>query len=418
MFDLDNMTRKKSETELTGAAATLFYQTEACRTLLEETMKFEGMGIPYTRKCTDDNIIDAVSGVESPLILIEVKEGLVELANKLGPLVGKYARVVLIGHEDKISVLRTVKELGFYYLFWPVDKTEVAVFLHFLQKDQTSDKGPQDARIARRIAVVGLKGGSGCTMISSELSRCLASETGQQVILADHAYKGSGVNIMLGKRDLARRQVTDFQSSNSFVGLVDRVDAQSLLTQIDSKISYLGFEAQIGTGEDLREYVNSVLEPLKKDANFIVEDYSASAKFYPNPDWLCNLVNCAVVVIQPTMTSLFETKTFLEEFKRANERVEKPVRLILMLNHCYSKDSIQRKAIEQYLETTIDVELPYYRHCEDFLSSGKSFTEKQTPLQQPLQTLTRMILGKPVGAGKQPGAGLFSSFKSRKVSHA
>ncbi|MCL6268525.1 ParA family protein [Sansalvadorimonas sp. 2012CJ34-2] len=413
MLALEGLTGQKKKREVTAASCTLFYQTEECRNQLEEAMKYEGMEVPFCHPCTDSNITDVITGVESPLVLVEIKEDLVNLARLLHPLISHQTRVVLIGRENTITSLRTVEHLGFYYLYWPAEKTDVAAFLHELQEDLQQGKGPQSSRLAKRVAVVGPKGGSGCTMITCELAHGLVKETQQQVILVDHGYTGSAMHIMLGKRDLERMPISEQAQRHHTLGnILDHVGAQSQLSQVDKKISYLGFEIENGGGDELREYTNNVLEPLRNDANFILEDYSASVKFYPQPKWLCLLMDCVIIVVQPTLSSVFETRQFLEVFNRVNEVLSNPARSILVLNHCNPKDSVEKESIEQYLQRPVDIHIPYFKQCEEFLTSGQRFVSSKTPLTRPFINLARLVVGKPVVNG-----GVFSFFRRKGKSN-
>ncbi len=415
MFDLENLSLGKKKGTVYGHETTFLYQTDACRHLLEETMKFEGMGVPFSLPCTDDQIVEAVIGIESQLIFIEAKKNMVHLAKQLSPLLKHHTRVVLIGHEDSISAMRAVKELGFYYLFWPLEKKEVAVFLHFLQKDQSYQTGPQDARSARRIAVVAVKGGSGCTMTSAELAHTLASESQQKVIIADHGYTGSAMHVMLGKRDLAKRSIAEASQTHQTLGSVlDMGGAQGQLTRINPQIDYLGFEGKSGSGEDMREYTNNVLDALRREANFIIEDFSASSNFYPNPEWLCTQASVVVLLIQPTLSSISEARNFVTQFQKQNENQPTPARLITVLNHCQPKPAIPRASIEKYLELELDLEFPYYRQCEDLLIKGKRFFDSKTPLARPFVNLARMILGKPLEKKFSFAKGLFEKKEAKQ----
>ena len=396
MLDLDSLTGQKKKSELTAAATALFYQTGECREQLEEAMKYEGMSVPYCQTCTDESIADAVVGVESTLILVEVKHNLVDLAHLLHPLVSPATCVVLIGREDSITALRAVKHLGFYYLYWPAEKMDIAAFLHDLQEDLRSSKTPLTSRAAKRVAVVGPKGGSGCTMVTCELAHGLVHESQQPVILVDHGYTCSDMHIMLGKRDLERRPISEHTQKHHALGnILDHVGAQSQLTQINKMISYLGFEVNSGSGDDLREYTNNVLEPLRQDANFILEDYSASVKFYPQPEWLCPLMDCVVVVVQPTLTSLHEAKNFIDHFKRENNQITNPARMILVLNHTRPKDDVDRETLEQFLQCKVDIEVPYIKECEQFLTSGQRLIDSKNSQKRPFINMSRLVLGKP-----------------------
>ena len=178
--------------------------------------------------------------------------------------------------------------------------------------------------------------------------------------------------------------------------MLDYVGAQSQLSTVSKYINYLGFEADAESGDDLREYTTNVLEPLKRDANFIVEDYSASAKFYPYPEWLCPLMSCVVLVVQPTLSSLHETRRFLHEFDRVNKETEHSARLLMVLNNTQPKAAVDKATIEQYLKHPVDIEIPYHSQCEEFLSSGRHFVDNRTALNQPINNLARLIMGKPL----------------------
>ncbi len=416
MLDLDSLTGQKKKTVINAAAITLFYQSDDCRRLLQEAMQYEGMAEPRCKPSTDATITDDIVGVESPLLLLEVRRNLVDIAHQIRPLVTPVTRVVIIGREDSMTAYRAIRHLGFYYLYWPAEKLDVAAFLRDIQEDMQHNKGPQNVRRAKRVAVVGPKGGTGCTMVTCELAHGLVQESQQQVILVDHAYTCSDMHIMLGQRDLKRQPISEQAQKHHALGnILDYVGAQSQLTRINKMISYLGFEVSDGSSEELREYTNNILEPLQQDANFIIEDYSASVKFYPQPAWLCPLMDCVILVTQPTLTGLHEAKNFLDKFQRINKDTREPARLILVLNHSQPKDAVDRETLEQFLKTRVDIEIPYIRQCEELLTSGQRLLEGRNAQKVPLINLARMVIGKPV---TRPGAGLLSLLKRKEKTRA
>ena len=248
-----------------------------------------------------------------------------------------------------------------------------------------------------RIATVALKGGSGSTMISCELAYALSSETGQEVIIADHGYTSSNMHIMLGKKDLVRRPIGDEGiRHHTLTNMLDPVGVQSQLVRIERGINYLGFESMNSNADEMREYTHNMLGTLLRSANFIIEDYSGSVKFYPDPKWLCPITDCVVLVTLPTLSALHETRNFLKQFDAAQETAEHKTRLILVLNHVAPSSNIDQKAIEQFLERPVEIEFPYQKKTEELLTSGKRFIDSKTGLTMPFQHLARQILGKPV----------------------
>nr|MDT0250042.1 hypothetical protein [Endozoicomonas sp.] len=146
--------------------------------------------------------------------------------------------------------------------------------------------------------------------------------------------------------------------------------------------------------DELHEYSNRVLMALAHDANFILEDYSASVKFYPYPKELCRVVDCVVMVVRPTLSGLHESKLFLDQFRDINPGTENPARLIIVLNNNTEGRQISLSVAEEFLGQAVDIEFPYYQKAEEFLISGKRFIDGNTHLTEPFLQLSRQILGK------------------------
>ena len=295
-----------------------------------------------------------------------------------------------------MSLAREVEKLGFYYLLWPSQKDDIVSLLHHIGDDRNSKQPVNYARNAMRIGVTGLKGGIGCTMVAAELAYSLTQESRQQVILVDHSYKASSMHIMLGKRDLIRRKMNDTAlNHHSLTNTLDPITVQSQLAVVDPGIRYLGLESDSMNPDELRDYNNKLMAPLAGDANFILEDFSASVKFYPAPEELCDALDCLVMVVQPSLSGLHESKIFLDRFKEVNAQISEPARLIIVLNYNSPEQLISAETVTEFLDVKIDIELPYFKKTEEYLTSGKRFTNSSTKLASPFKELSRKILGKP-----------------------
>ncbi|MGR5456682.1 chromosome partitioning protein ParA, partial [Vibrio alfacsensis] len=80
---------------------------------------------------------------ESNLILLELNESsnVVSDAQAVAAKLPTHKGVIVIGKEDAISTLRSLKEMGFYYLFWPINKYEFAEFVMHVNNDLKAQKG-------------------------------------------------------------------------------------------------------------------------------------------------------------------------------------------------------------------------------------------------------------------------------------
>ena len=398
MFDLVKAVSSNSQSpSRKEQKCAVFYQTQECLTVIGEALRFEGMDEPAGIQVKDDSLLESLLTTKAEIMFIEILGDPVVQAEKIRGVVAPGTRVVLIGHLDKISIIRVLVSLGFYYLLWPMSRADICGFLGSLKNDLHKKGASRLERKARRIGVVSLKGGSGCTLVASELAFGLANESHQQIILVDHSYTGSNMHIMLGKKDLQKHSLNERGSENQSLGsMLDYVGAHSQLTRINDAINFLGFEADSGNGDDMREYCHGLLDTLSRDANFIIEDFSASANFYPDPKWLCPLMDCVVLVVAPTLSGLHQTHAFLEKFRQENSERANETRLILLMNQSYQSVSASQETIEQFLGHKIDIHMPHQKNCEEIVTGGQRFIDARTNLTQPFLDLSRLILGKPL----------------------
>ncbi len=397
MFDLTEKLSIKKIQKQVVVNCTFYFQTAPCRTLIEESLHFAGMGGSACYPVNSENLIEKVASQDSPIVIIEAGDQVITVANNIRHQLHHQTQVILIGSDNSITTLRHLETLGFYYLLWPADKQDVTTLLNELQENVSNNTGIHQRRRAMRTGVIGLNGGVGCTLIAAELAYAIADDSQKQVILVDHACAGSNINIMVGKRDLPRRRIRDQGLAYQTPGAsLDHMGAQSQLTRIDRLISYLGYELETHSGEEVREYCNQVLEQLARDVNFYIEDYSASVKFYPDPQWLCSLLDCAIIVVQPSLSSLNEVKRYLQLFRQINENLPNPARLIIILNCNQPGVAVNIKSVESFLQCTVDIVLPFYKHCEEQVTTGNRFFSSKSSLALPFTNLSRLILGKPL----------------------
>ena len=372
----------------------IIYQDSECFRLLSEVMQRQGFPVPKGIQSNTSRVPLILKTNRQPLIFIEASNSAVGLTDAIRRLVSHQSRVVIIGREDCITVYRRIRGMGFYYLLLPADTTEINYLLNILKNDQRYTRGPMHSRAAMRIAVVSMKGGTGCTLVSTELSFALQRETGQPVIVTDHNYNLSNMHIMLGKKDLARSPLSsESLKQQRLTNTIDPVGVQSRLVPVVDQISYMGVESRNLNPEHIREYTHLMLDTQSREANFIVEDFSGSINFYPDPAWLCPIADCVVLMVQPTLSGLHETRQYLQHVKEADNE-DPSTRILLVLNHTTPEKTIDRKLIEQYLDCPITAELPYVKSCEGLLTSGKRLIDGRSGLATELNRLSHIVLGR------------------------
>lgn len=198
----------KSVVPKQSGGAALFYSDAECKEAVLEAYTFEGLdapqcikGLPTAAKGKDQELGDVV--------IVQVTESLdIELdAEEINATLPNSKTVILLGQIDSIHTLRRLEKMGFYYLPWPVDKSELIECLRQASLDERKRYESGYFRKAKRIAVVGTKGGIGTSVIATELCALLAKK-GSRSILVDHHYTLSNIDIILSQKDLEQVDIS------------------------------------------------------------------------------------------------------------------------------------------------------------------------------------------------------------------
>lgn len=393
-------TNKAPDEQDPGSTIQVFYHSQECQHSLQEACQSEGMGAPASEAVNADELHSQIKNLKASLIFIETDTNTEKLATSLCHMASRSNDIVLIGQDDSISLIRKLASLGFYYLLWPASRQDIVELLRSLRSDRALDKRPQSARTAMRIAVVGMKGGCGSSLVAVETATNLIEETSQPVLLVDHNYHDSNLHILLGKPSLNRKRI-DSQTLASFDNsqAVDSIQAQSQLVRIQTNLNYFGLDNTSSETRKLWSFSQSVLESQTREHSFIVEDYPSPTKYIlASQNHLSTLTDCLIIVIPPTLSGLYATRGFLQHLQFEQSQSPHKVRLLAVINHSQPDCTLNLQDAEEYLEQPVAAELPWQAGCENQLIEGHGLKEGKQELNLALENLTRCIIGKPQSA--------------------
>ncbi|MDD1781729.1 type II secretion protein ATPase [Enterovibrio sp. ZSDZ35] len=381
----------------TGIKVIQFYQTDQHKSLVEETFRFIGESAPSAEKYTFSDVAKQVEALRAQVAIIELThcEDTLEECRRLSERLPNTLSVLILGSTDSISLVRELKAFGFYYLLWPITKVELGEFIEgvFEQHEAANFK---HRRRAKRIGVIGSRGGIGVSMITAELGWQLANDKQASCVVVDNNYLSGNLDIFLGVKNREKRKLNAAESG----GQIDESAAKALVTRINHRLEYLALGLTTETSTDFYDINNAVVNNLCRDANFIVDDLSASISFDLRPSVLMKQLDVAVVVMDPTISCLRETAALLNSIKKHIEENElrKTVRVVLVLNkHRMSRfQSVTEAEITKYLNAPIDVVLPYEITAEEALVSGNMLSSGKTKLGGQLRSLCSLIVGEVV----------------------
>ncbi|OOE85478.1 AAA family ATPase [Salinivibrio sharmensis] len=398
MFDLvdilkSNQSQQDDKDKITSV---LFYQTEPCRSLVEEAFRFEGVSAPEICKNSDMVITDHVRQQSVEIVLVELNssQDVTGDARRISHLLPSHASVIVIGSEDAISTIRNLKEMGFYYLFWPITKQELIDFVRSVSDNRQRNRGVGQNRRAKRISVVGAKGGVGTTLVASELAHQLVSEKKASCIVVDHNYTSGDLDIMLGIKKFEKREV----QKGAFSSSLDLSSAQSLLTKHNEMLSVLALSSSQYSADELNDYHNSAADILSSECNFIIEDVSGSSGFtHRNQQrWLSS--DCIILVLTPTVAALRDAGRLKLSIDSMDENARP--RLILVVNNNFPGKfaTVTEDDIEKFLQCAVDVNIPFNGKIGELLLEGERIARAKVNASGPLHKLASLVVGESVEA--------------------
>lgn len=382
-----------------------FYQTAECKDIINSAYQFEGSDNLQIIEHTDANIIQYANKPEIKLVLVELNQSelLYDDAERLRRLIPNYISVVIIGKLDSIVIVRQLKEMGFYYLYWPATKEDVIDFVHHVNINVNKKQWISKERHGKRISVVGCKGGIGSTFICAEIAYLLANEKKSSCVVVDNHNTVGNIDIMMGIKKFQRRSL----QKGALIENLDLASAKSLLVSLENRLSVLSITSETHLTEQIQEYTDAVVDVIATDVNFMIEDHSSashldSSKFLRDSD-------VVIFILDPSVSSIRDFAYLQSKIKQLANTLK--LRTFVVLNHHVpiKYATVTRDEIEKIIERKVDVEIPFDGKIPKLKLNGKNIFTSKSLSAKALRQLVDLILGEEKTQSKFSLSSMFSS---------
>ncbi|MFM2589804.1 CpaE family protein [Vibrio sp. TBV020] len=404
MFDLvDKLSSSEPKKVAKKSRCALFYQSQLCSALVQKAFRFEGFEEPVTLTNQAQSFEKLEQHPEVEVVLVELNQSqdVITDAKLLLRNLPPQVSVIIIGSEDAISTIRGLKELGFYYLFWPATEAEVTDFYRSVARNHAEKKGVGRNRKAKQIAFMGVKGGVGTSLVACEVSRSLAKYHNASTLLVDHTYAGSNIDVMLGLKKFTKRSV----QKGTLASGIDNDIALSLIQNIEKHLSILAVESDEFSREDLHQYTQALKEQVIQSNTFIVEDYSHTATTNEEFERAIEGVDVLVLVFDATVSSLRELNRITSEIELRYP--ELTVLTVMNRSRPDNAASINEGDVEKYFGRKADAQLVFDFKANHYLLQGELISDSRSEMKHGLQNLVALLVGEKVSH--------FSRFSLRRL---
>ncbi|MHC0046044.1 AAA family ATPase [Vibrio campbellii] len=391
MFDLVDKLSKSTpnHTQQKENKCAFLYQTAACKDLVHKAFRFEGLVEPITVNNQEKNYpeLHMHSSVEVVIVELNKSQSVVEDAKNIAHQLPTHVSVVVVGSEDAISTIRALKQLGFYYLFWPATDKEIMEFYHGVRRNRQQQSGVASNRKAKQVAFLGVKGGVGTSLIASEVARSLGRHHKTPTLLVDHTYTGSNIDVLLGLQKFSKRSVR----KGTLVSSIDGDFATSLVQRLERNLAILGLESDAFTRAELHEYTQALKEQVVKNHSFVIEDYSHTVTTNEEFDRAVAEIDTLVVVFDATVSSLRELNRVVSELEMRYP--ELPLLTVMNQSRPDNAASISMSDVSKYFGRKADCKIEFDHKANHYLLQGHQLIDTKSEMQQGLSDLVALLVG-------------------------
>jgi pilus assembly protein CpaE len=316
--------------------------------------------------------------------------------------------LVVSARGDGQAILQALRSGAREFLTAPVVLEELLKALQRMHRVSQNGHGSRpDGSIINRvesqvIAVLGSRGGVGCTSLAVNLGATLAQMPGHSVALVD-------MDLALGDADVALDLMTDYTLADVALN-VDRLDMQFLkrsLSKHSSGLSLLPHPVQMEDAALIREdHLQRVIGLLRASYTHLVLDLSKSIS--PNDMTALKMSDVILLVAQLELSSLRNVVRLLLSLGNDPELADK-VRIVL--NRVGSDTDINLKKAEETIGKPVFWQIPNeVRTVTEARNQGAPLvqTAPRCKVQQAIAGLAQALTGKAPVAEKASRWGLFS----------
>lgn len=343
------------------------------------------------------------------LLIVETTSQDDALFEELGALADVCApgtRVIIVGTENDVNLFKTLIDQGISQYFVGIpseDELKAAVMDAFVDKHQ-SEK-------CRVIAVAGIRGGVGSSVIAHNLATSLASTTKDDVIIVDldiH-YGTAALNFNIQPQNT----IVDALAQSSSL---DEVLLNRFLEKCTENVSLLSSPGSLSTGMEI-SIMN--LEPLinmvKQMASYVVLDLP-----HVWNNWVQDILVDAdevVLVGTPDLYNLRDGKNIVE-FLSPHRGIDAPPRIVLNRQGQTKKGEIKEKEFREVFALAPSISIPYDPDTFSVAMSNGEPISTRSKASSAINDLAAIVSGKPknnaakgIGTAKDKGGILKSIFK-------
>ncbi|MCG6461801.1 AAA family ATPase [Vibrio parahaemolyticus] len=280
---------------------------------VKELYAIEQFQQPLVRASFNVNTIDEFSNVKLTRLVVDMR-GNNNITHDLKILMDRLditIQLFAISDVDSVRLEQQIQSLGCHYILWD---SSLNGLLSAIKSQSNGAFGGLSVRKAKRVLILGTKGGVGVTSISTSLVNAMSVQANLKTLLVEHDFSAVNSDIYLGVTDLK------LKSNTIDVNEIDKTIAKTYVANVSEQLSYIALQNKTTSNVHFSTLYN-ISSNLKEEYSFIVD--SVSLSFFDNliTDSFIKNYDRVYVVCEPSISSLRSYNYLKRNFGKFNHSV-------------------------------------------------------------------------------------------------
>ena len=344
------------------------------------------------------------------LLIIETTAQDDALFEELGALADVCApgtRVIIVGTENDVNLFKTLIDQGISQYFVGIpneDELKSAISDAFVDKQQ-SEK-------CKVVAVAGIRGGVGSSVIAHNIATEIADLTKDDVIIVD-----LDINYGTGALNFNIQPQNTIVDALAQAGSLDEVLLNRFLEKCTENVSLLASPGSLGTGMEISALnLEPLINMVKQMASYVVLDLP-----HVWNNWVQDVLVDAdetILVGTPDLYNLRDGKNIIE-FLSPHRGADAPIRVVLNRQGQIKKGEIKDKEFREVFALPPSASIPYDPDTFSVAMSNGEPINAKSKAASVIRELAGTVSGKSIkesgkGIGKAKDKGGFLSSLLKK----
>ncbi|MGL4372356.1 MAG: AAA family ATPase [Turicibacter sp.] len=312
ILELENIFNKKNTTIKQSSSDLFISSDDTFLSSVKEMYIIEGYPVPYFISTFDsDGFSKYLTAKQISRIILDIRKVepsfQVETVSKVLALIDMGIVLITLGNQDSIRLQKLINSQGAIYVLWDESLLELN---SIIQNGNITNNYNGVSRVAKRVLILGSKGGVGVSCFSSMVASAIANYANLHTLLVDHDANAINSDVYVGIRNLKMKS-----SASELVNAeIDKAVAKSYIHKVSDKLSYLTLSRRdLTKTQEHSGLLYSISKELAGEYNYIFDSVPVSELEAINLSKFHNKYHRIFIVCEPSVSSLRAFNTIKRE---------------------------------------------------------------------------------------------------------